>query len=191
LNRDLVQRKVRAAHWGHWSNLNAEGDHGMKKAIGLVSALVAVFALAGWQGSASAAQKNKESAGGVEATIMKLNERITQAALKGDAATFQELYAEDYVSISAVTGATSTKADLINNVKSGKLKYDSIAPSDVKIHVYGNTALVTAKADVKGKFGDQDMSGSYRSSRLFVNRGGKWLVVFFQSTKIPTEIRTG
>ena len=62
----------------------------MKKAIGLVSALVAVFALAGWQGSASAAQTKKEGAGGgVEATIMKLNDRITQAALKGDAATFR------------------------------------------------------------------------------------------------------
>ena len=165
----------------------------MKKAIGLVSALVAVFALAGWQGSASAAQKKKQGAAAsdVEATILKLTDKIREASLKGDAATFQELYAEDYVSISAVTGATGTKADLINNLKSGKIKYESIDPSETKVHVYGNTALVTGKAEVKGKFGDQDMSGSYRAARVFVNRGGKWLVVFFQSTKIPTEMRTG
>ncbi len=167
----------------------------MKKAITVASVLVAAFALAGWQESARAAEKGKAGAtagGGAEATIIKLNDKITEASLKGDVATLQELYADDYVSISAVTGAATTKADLINNLKSGKLKFDSIIPSDVKVQLYGpTTALVTARAEVKGKLGDHDMSGSYRSSRLFVKRGGKWQVVFFQSTKIPTQVRTG
>lgn len=165
----------------------------MKRAIAVVPVLVAVFGLAGWQKSAYAAGKGKAAeGGGVEATILKLNDRIREASLKGDPATFQELYADDYVSISAVTGAASTKADVINNLKSGKLKYDSIDTSDVKVHVYGPTlALSTAKAEVKGKFGDQDISGSYRAARLFMKRGGKWVVVFFQSTKIPTQMRTG
>jgi hypothetical protein len=152
------------------------------------------LALAGWQKSARAAEKGTGTAagGGVEATILKLNQKIRAASLKGDSATVKELYADDYVSISAITGAPSTKADLIENLKSGKLKYDSIDVSDMKVHVYGPTmALATAKAEVKGKFGDQDITGSYRSARLFVKRGGKWQVVFFQSTKIPTQMRTG
>ncbi len=147
----------------------------MKKAIVAVPVLAAVLALAGWQKSARAAEKGTDGAasgGGVEATIMKLNDRIRAASLKGDVATFKELYAEDYVSISAITGAPSTKAELLENLKSGKLKYD-------------------AKAEVKGKMGDQDISGTYRASRLFVKRGGKWQVVFFQSTKLPTQMRTG
>lgn len=161
----------------------------MKKAIVVVPALVAVLALAGWQKSAYAAEKGKS---GVEATIMKLDAKIRAAVLKGDVATMKELYAEDYVSVSAVTGAPSTKADLLENLKAGKLKYDSIDVSDVKVQVYGPTmALVTSKAEVKGKLGDQDISGSYRGSRLFVKRGGKWQVVFFQSTKLPTQMRTG
>lgn len=166
----------------------------MKKAIVVVPVLAAVLALAGWRKSAHAAEKGTDGAagGGVEATIMKLNEKIKAASLKGDAATIKELYADDFVSISAVTGAPSTKADLIENLKSGKLKYDSIDTSDVKVHVFGPTmAMVTSKAEVKGKLGDQDISGSYRGSRLFVKRGGKWLVVFFQSSKIPTQMRTG
>jgi ketosteroid isomerase-like protein len=167
----------------------------MKKAIVVVPVLAAVLALAGWQKSAHAAGKGTDGAAagsGVEATIMKLSEKIRAASLKGDVATFKDLYAEDYVSISAITGAPSTKADLIENLKSGKLKYDSIDTSDIKVHVYGPTlALVTTKAEVKGKFGDQDISGSYRASRLFVKRGGKWQVVFFQSSKVPTQMRTG
>ena len=167
----------------------------MKKAIVAVPILAAVLALAGWQKPARAAEKGTDGAasgGGVEATIMKLNDRIRAASLKGDVATFKELYAEDYVSISAITGAPSTKAELLENLKSGKLKYDSIDTSDAKVQVYGpTTVLFTAKAEVKGKMGDQDISGTYRASRLFVKRGGKWQVVFFQSTKLPTQMRTG
>ncbi len=174
---------------------NAERGHDMNKAMRVAPVLVAIFALAGWQKTAYAAEKGTKGAaagGGVEATIRKLSDKITAAVLKGDTTTLQELYADDYVSISAVTGAPSTKADLINNLKSGKLKYESIDVSDVQVHVYGpTTALVTAKAEVKGKLGDQDFSGSYRSSRLFVKRGGKWQVTFFQSTKLPTQMRTG
>jgi hypothetical protein len=163
----------------------------MKKAIVVAPVLAAVLALAGWQKAAYAAEKRTEGAG-VEATIMKLFDKIRVASLKGDAATFKELYAEDYVSVSGITGAPTTKADFVETVKSGKLKYDSIDPSDVKVHVYGPTAaVVTAKAEIKGKLGEQDISGTYISSRLFLKRGGTWQVVFFQTTKVPTQTRTG
>jgi hypothetical protein len=166
----------------------------MKKAITVAPVLVALFALAGWQETARAAEKGKEGAakgGGVEATITQLSDKITAAALKGDVATFEELLADDYMSISG-SGTVSTKAEVINNYKSGKLKYDSIDVTDVKVRILGpTTALVTGKGEVKGKMGDQDLTGSYRSSRLFVKRGGKWQAVFFQTTKIPTQARTG
>ncbi len=167
----------------------------MKKAITVATVLAALGAVAGWQGSARAAEKTNKGAaagGGAEATLTKLSEKLREAALKGDAATIQELHADDYFSISAVTGAPGTKADLVDNYKSGKLKYESIDTSDMKIQFYGpDTALVTAKANVKGKLGDQDFSGTYRAARLWVKRGGKWQVVFFQTTKVPPQVRTG
>lgn len=165
----------------------------MKKTVVVVLVLLAIFTTGGWQRSAEAAGKSDAAGtGGTEAAIRQLEDKVRQAALKGDVATIQEMFADDYVSISAVTGTPSSKADAVNNYKSGRLKYESIDASDVKIHVYGpSTALVTGKADVKGKLGDQDFSGSYRFSRLYVKRGGKWQVVAFQSTKIPGEARTG
>jgi hypothetical protein len=163
----------------------------MKKTV--VVPLVAILTAAAWQESAEAAGKSAAAgSGSTEATIMQLDDKVRGAALKADVATIQDMFADDYVSISAVTGTTTTKADAVNNYKSGKLKYESIDATDVKVHVYGpTTALVTGKADVKGKLGDQDISGSYRFSRLYVKRGGKWQVVAFQSTKIPAQVRTG
>jgi hypothetical protein len=164
----------------------------VKKAIIVAPLLLAVFALVGWQAAARAENAKAGAGGSTEAAILKLEDKIREALLKGDVATFQELYADDYLSVSALTGATSNKADLINNVKTGKLKYDSITLSDVKVKLFGSAAaLVTAKAEVKGKFGDHDMSASYRPARLYANRGGKWQVVFFQSTKIAAQVPAG
>lgn len=123
---------------------------------------------------------------GTEAEILKLEEKLLQAALKGDASTFQKLLADDYFAISGVTGSVATKQESLKNYQTSKLKYDSLTPSETKVHVYNpTTALLTAKVEAKGKLGDQDLSGSYRYSRLYVKRGGQWQVVALQSTKIP------
>jgi len=166
----------------------------MTKPRNVASVLVAVFALAAWQSTQAAEKESKGSTAGSadEATIMKLTEKIRDAALKGDVATFQELYADDYLGISAVTGAPSTKTDTINNLKSGKLKYETLTISDVGVHFYGpSTALVTNKTEAKGTLDGKDLSGTYRTARLWVKRSGKWQVVFFQSTNVPTQVRTG
>jgi len=166
----------------------------MTKMIKLTLVLVAVAALTAWQSTQAAEKGSKSTAAGSgdEATIMKLTEKIREAALKPDVATFQELYADDYLSISAVTGAPSTKADAINNLKSGKLKYETLTISDVAVHFYGpSTALVTNKTEAKGTLDGKDLSGTYRTARLWVKRGSKWQVVFFQSTSVPSQVRTG
>ena len=131
----------------------------MTKMIKVTPALVAVFALTAWQSTQAAEKGSKGSTAGSgdEATIMKLTEKIREAALKGDVATYQELYADDYLGISAVTGAPSTKADTINNLKSGKLKYETLTISDVAVHFYGpRTALVTNKTEAKGTLNGKD-----------------------------------
>jgi len=126
------------------------------------------------------------AAGGTEATILQLEKELLEAALKGDVAAMQKMLADDYVAISAATGGVATKEDSIKNYQTARLRYESLTPSETKVHVYNSTtALVTAKIDVKGKLGDQDLGGSYRYSRLYIKRAGKWQIVLLQSTRIP------
>jgi ketosteroid isomerase-like protein len=134
----------------------------------------------------SALGKGSQAANdGIEAAVRKLDDKLRAAALKGDVAAIQELLADDYVSVSALTGTTGTKEDSINNYKSGRLKYETLDASEVEVHVYGpSTALVIGKIFAKGKLNDKEFSGSYRSSRLFLKRGGKWQIAALQSTKI-------
>ena len=120
--------------------------------------------------------------GNVEQSIKALTEQLTQASLKGDAATFDKLLADDYIVI-GITGSL-TKADVVQSFKSGKLKYDAINVSDMKVRVYGDTALVNATLNIKGHLGATDISGQFRTVRVWVKRKGQWQSVSHQYTRI-------
>ncbi len=116
--------------------------------------------------------------GNVEQSIKALMEQWRQAALKGDAATLDKLLADDHIGIN-VLRVTSTKADVLERYKSGKLKYEAIDVSEMKVRVYGDTALVNYTGNVKGHFGDTDLSGQYRAVRVWVKRKGSGRVFRF------------
>ena len=142
----------------------------MKRIMLVLAFIVAASALALAQG------------GNVEQSIKATTEQLRQAALKGDVATLDKLLADDYIAIS-IFGGTSSKAEVLERFKSGKLKYDAIEISDMKVRVYGDTALVNTTANLKGHFGDTDLSGQYRSVRVWVKRKGQWQSVSHQFTR--------
>jgi hypothetical protein len=130
--------------------------------------------------------KTSGRGGNVEERIKALSEQLNQAALKGDAATYDKLVSDDYISI-GIYGTVSTKADLLANYKSGKIKFEAIDVLDTKVRVYGDTALLNATANVKGHSGDTDISGQYRSTRVWIKRKGQWQNVSFQATRVAQQ----
>jgi len=124
--------------------------------------------------------------GNIEQSIKALGEQLRQAALKGDAATVDKLVADDYTSIS-IFGRTSTKAEILENYKSGKAKFEAIDVLDTKVRVYGDTALVNYTQNVKGHVGDTDLSGQWRVVRVWVKRKGQWQSVSFQATRVAQQ----
>ncbi len=146
----------------------------MKRVVIVLAFIVAASALALAQGS------------NVEQSIKALTEQLRQATLKGDAATLDKLLADDYIWIDSV-GATRTKADALEGFKSGKLKYEALEFSDMKVRVYGDTALVNTTADSKGHLGDRQFSGQYRNIRVWVKGKGQWQIVSFQTTRIAQQ----
>ena len=137
-------------------------------------------------GKGMTAVEQTDKGGNVEQTIKDLSEQLNQAALKGDAATYDKLVSDDYISI-GIYGTVSTKPDLLANYKSGKLKFEAIEVLDTKVRVYGDTALLNATANVKGHSGDTDISGQYRSTRVWIKRKGQWQNVSFQATRVAQQ----
>ncbi|MFB3815617.1 MAG: nuclear transport factor 2 family protein [Terriglobales bacterium] len=126
---------------------------------------------------------NPKDKGDAEQQIKNYLDQSRQASLRGDASFFETNLADDYQRVNP-QGQSLTKAEFVDSIKSGDARFQSIDVKDVKVRVYGNTAVVNSSADVKGTNKGQDISGTYRTTRVFVNRGGKWQEVSFQATRV-------
>lgn len=113
--------------------------------------------------------------------VMDMERQAREASLHRDPDFSQRALAEDYVAITPL-GQVTTKKDTVSFRKSGQLRYDSIDVSDMVVRIYGDTAVVTARADVKGHQLGEDFSGPYRYTRVWVRRAGHWQAVSYQAT---------
>ena len=75
------------------------------------------------------------------------------------------LLADDYIGISA-NGTIETKAQAIAQRRAGTVRIQSLDVSDLKVRVYGDTAVVTSQAALVGTNGQSDISGNYRYTRV-------------------------
>jgi ketosteroid isomerase-like protein len=113
--------------------------------------------------------------------IVDMERQAKEASLRRDADFSLRTLAEDYVAITPL-GQVTTKQETISARRSGQLRYESMNVSDMVVRLYGDTAVVTARADVKGHQLGEDFSGPYRYTRVWVRRNGHWQTVSYQAT---------
>jgi ketosteroid isomerase-like protein len=148
-----------------------------------VAALLMVFAF-----SVSAAQSSPGMPRGqrheVRHEIDQLEDTWREAVLHRNSSAMDTLLADDYIAISA-SGTLQSKDQTLANLRSGTVHFASIEFSDRKVRFYGQTALVTSRAEVNGTTPEGDISGSYRFTRVYVrNEHGAWKIVSFESSRI-------
>jgi ketosteroid isomerase-like protein len=119
----------------------------------------------------------------VEDQIKKMEKDRAAAVVKGDVATLEKLTSDDYMFINAY-GQLSDKATTMNGIKTGNIKLTSNEVSDLKVRVYGDTAVVTGKSTAKGTIGGHELKGPVMFTRVYVKKNGKWQSVAFQQTPI-------
>jgi ketosteroid isomerase-like protein len=119
----------------------------------------------------------------VEQTLKQLEHDWSQASLKRDLATLDKIMADDWISID-FQGRTVTKSETIANLKSGSPATQAAGIGEMKVRVFGDSAIVTGsdteKSSVKGK----DVIDKYLWTDVFVKRNGRWQAVASQSTKV-------
>jgi ketosteroid isomerase-like protein len=161
----------------------------MKRVLALAALVLAASPTAFGQTpspSPSPAEKpaEKMAAGGsVEQELMQLEQKLTDALMKGDFATFGSHLADNATFVDPA-GAVNTRAQFESDVKSGALKIESSKIEDMKVQTHGDVAIVTYKTTDKGTYKGQDISGDYRWIDVFVKRDGKWWLTAGQGTRI-------
>jgi len=126
---------------------------------------------------------NAAWAASAEEELKKLETDRAAAVVKGDVATLEKQTSDDYTLIN-MNGQMSDKSQMVSAFKSGQTKLTSDELSDMKVRVYGNTAVITGKADVKGTLGGKDATGQIMFTRVYVKKGGQWQSVAFQQTRV-------
>jgi ketosteroid isomerase-like protein len=126
------------------------------------------------------------SRGETEKELIRIQNEWAAARVKPDVPYLENLYAKEF-RIQAMNGTVVERDADIAKFATGALKPDYVKDEDMKVSVYGDTAVVTGIENVggtyKGTFGEM----SLRFTNVFVRRDGRWQLVAHQSTLIPKK----
>ena len=154
----------------------------MKSVVAIAVLVITQFSLAFGQ----AKDEGNKQSGKVEQSLMHIEQELLDSIIKGDASVTDRYLSDNYI-FTGPDAAVVDKARMIADLKSGDLKIESSTPDDMKVQVYGNTAVVTYGTTDKGTYKGKDLSGKYRWMDVFVKRNGRWQIVAAQGTAVPKQ----
>src|SRR6516165_2799724 len=141
----------------------------------LLVVTVAVFLAAAISPAQEQGEKRDQS-GAVEQAIRKLDNERIQAQIHADAAALDRIYADDFIGVGP-SGTVRTKPQVIADFTSGDLRFQSITTDDVRVRVYGNTAVETGRSTMNGQDKGNAVPHDTRFTRVWVKQQGRWRLV--------------
>src|SRR5437870_3582646 len=138
-----------------------------------IAALVLTVAPIG-EGQKQSAMGNQQT--GVEEIIKKLDNERIQAQIHADATALDRIYAADFIGVGPI-GTVRTKPQVISDITSGDLKFQSITTDDVQVRVYGDTAVETGLSTMIGQDKGKTVPRDTRFTRVWVKQQGHWRLV--------------
>ena len=116
--------------------------------------------------------------------IIDLDKKRMTAMAQKDVATLNTLLADDLVYTHS-SARLDTKQSLIGAMESGSTVYTSVEPSDVKAQDLGDTVVLTGSCRISVMSGGRPNSFGVRFTDVYANKGGRWQMVAWQSTRLP------
>ena len=119
----------------------------------------------------------------VEQTLMNMEQEMASAFIKGDWTVYDK-YTADNGTFTDPGGMTMNKSQAMAMFKSGDLKLTSSKIDNMKVQMFGKTAIVTYSTRDTGTYKGKDITGQYRWIDVFVKMDGKWKLVAGQGTPV-------
>ena len=118
-----------------------------------------------------------------EQELLRANREYDEALVRGDVVILQRLYSDEFV-YTTPDGEVRDKAHQLAFTRTGDLRLESGQSDDVRVRVYGNTAVMTGRFTAKGKFKDKNVDIRERYTAVWVKKKGRWQLVAEQGNLI-------
>lgn len=118
-----------------------------------------------------------------ESQIVELEHQWVNAALKGNAEAFAEFMADDYIAVS--NGRMRDKRAWVEAVRSGSRTYQSVDLRNLRVRVYGDTAVVSGEYAQKGLTEGQQDSATGVYVTTWLKRHGRWQAIASGFSRVP------
>jgi ketosteroid isomerase-like protein len=120
---------------------------------------------------------------GVEQQVALQEVHYRDAAVSGNAKFMEKVFAPGYVGTSP-DGLVTDRTQAVDGWKRGAIKYESMSISDMKVRAYPNVAVVNARAELKGRIDERDISGAYQYTRVWLKTPSGWQVIAFHASRL-------
>src|ERR687885_3493 len=118
-----------------------------------------------------------------EQILIRIERELARASVNLDPAPYDRYWADDFRGVDAA-GGFYTKAEHRAALTSGRLKFDSLDVTEMRVRVFGDAAVLTCRRAVRGSFDGRDISADNVVTSVFVLRGGRWRKVAEHTSRL-------
>ena len=136
--------------------------------------------------AATAAAPSNKSTQRAERELIELERQLSEALARQDASVLDRLWSESLV-FTFPNGQISNKAQRLAAQKpSADPNQLTNRNEEVKLHLYGNSAVVTVRSRWVNKAGTQQYGDPYQATHVWVKQDGRWQLVAAHVSQVKT-----
>jgi ketosteroid isomerase-like protein len=118
--------------------------------------------------------------------LTRMEHQFAEAALERDISSLEKLLAPDFVGVDP-RGTELTRAQVLANLQSPDRQITSLRHENVRVRLFGDTAVVLAVTVVRGEYNGQEVAGEFPYMRVWVKRQGEWRAIATQSSAMARQ----
>ena len=124
------------------------------------------------------------AATGVEADVLRADDRRFEAMRRGDWAGLDAALADDLTYVHS-TARLESKAEHSANLRAGKPHYRGIAPRERHARVHGGVGIVNGISEMHVERDGKEQRFTVRYLAVYQKAGEQWRMIAWQSTRQP------
>lgn len=132
----------------------------------------------------SAGLHAQDRAGLAQEALLATNAARFAAMVREDLPGLDTLLAPELTYIHS-DGQLESKAEFLATLRTKRLRYEAIEPSDLEARLYGDAGVVTGLSRMRVKVGPELLQFSIRFTALYRRASKRWVLVAWQATRLP------